>query len=292
MQTEFNHSKAVHLNSNGVEFNDEAEWYYAQPMFSAKEGEASSSFNYYAVAANNLDKPFMDLGMLRTLIAESERSVKTRMVDDKFVGKIILTPACDDMIWYTLLWNFLDTSSMISGTSRWKDALSTQVADKKLTFSSSPLNPDMIGGERFTSDGFLSHDFDYIKDGMLNSYALNLYGSNKTGKPRAANSALYNIEIAAGDASLAEMIKGVDKGILVNRFSGASPGPSGDISGVAKNSFLIENGKVTDAVSETMLSFNVVDILQNIPAISKERCVNGITVLPWFMFDGITISGK
>jgi len=41
-----------------------------------------------------------------------------------------------------------------------------------------------------------------------------------------------------------------------------------------------------------MVSFNIVDILMNITAISRERCENGYTVLPWCCFDGITISGK
>jgi PmbA protein len=88
------------------------------------------------------------------------------------------------------------------------------------------------------------------------------------------------------------MIGSIDRGILLNRFSGASPGPSGDVSGVAKNSFMIENGKITDALSETMVSFNIVDLLHNIPMISKERCMDGVTVLPWCCFDGVTISGK
>jgi len=127
---------------------------------------------------------------------------------------------------------------------------------------------------------------------VLSSFALSLYGSRKTGHPRAGNTAFGSIEVEAGDTPLAEMIKGIDRGILLNRFSGASPGPSGDVSGVAKNSFLIENGVVTDAISETMVSFNIVDILGNIPAISKERCENGMSVLPWCCFDGITISGK
>ena len=86
------------------------------------------------------------------------------------------------------------------------------------------------------------------------------------------------------------MIKGIDNGILLNRFSGASPGPSGDVSGVAKNSFLIENGAVAGALKETMVSFNIIDVLGKID-ISKERCCNGYSILPWCCFDGITISG-
>ena len=290
---EFNGGQTTHVNSNGVVFSQDTERYDFVIMFSAKDGEKTSSFSYYDTRAAALDRPIIDLGMNRTLLGESARSLDARMVEGKFVGKIIVTPACANIIWWNMLNCFLTDRSLIEGTSPWKDELNTRVADPKLTFRSAPLNPLAVSGERFTWDGFESRDFDIIKDGVLESFALSLYGANKTGKPRAANTAFWeNIEVAAGDTPLAEMIKGVDRGILLNRFSGAQPGPSGDISGVAKNSFMIENGRVTDALKETMVSFNLQDALGNIPAISQERRANGATVLPWCCFDGVTISGK
>jgi PmbA protein len=182
--------------------------------------------------------------------------------------------------------------SLVAETSRWKDSLNTKVTDSKLTMRLSPFRPDVVAGERYTADGYLSEDMDIIRDGVLKSFVLSLYGAKKTGKPRARSTAAGNLEVNPGFVSLKDMIKSVDNGVLVNRFSGASPSPSGDISGIAKNSFLIKNGAVTDALSETMLSFNIVDILRNIPAISTERCTNGSWILPWCCFDGVTISGK
>jgi len=290
MTAEFNSGESTYMNSNGVHFTGDSEFYSAGCMFSAKDGEKSTSFNGYGSNIRSLDTPFIDLGMQRTLLEESVKSLDTRMVDEKFVGKVIVTPACVDMIWYSIVSCFLSDFAMIQGTSRWKDALGTLVADPKLTLRSAPLHPDMVCAERYTGDGFESKDYDLIKDGVLNSFALSLYGSKKTGKPMAANSA-WNFEIPSGDTALSDMIKGVDKGILLNRFSGASPGASGDISGVAKNSFLIENGQVTDALAETMVGFNLVDVVKNITAISKERISDGMSVLPWCCFDGITISG-
>jgi PmbA protein len=289
--SEFESAQTAYVNSNGVEFTKDAENYYFNTMFSAKDGERSSSFNGYGAVLSSLAKPFIDLGMHRTLLEESVRSLDTRMVDEKFTGKVIVTPACDDMIWDTIWSCFLSDSPLINGTSRWKDSLGAKVADSKLTFSTSPLHPRVVSGERFTPDGFESRNTDFIRNGVLTSFALSLYGANKTGKPRAGSTA-GNIEVAAGDTPLEDMIKSVDRGILLNRFSGASPGPGGDVSGVAKNSFLIENGKITDALKETMVSFNIVDALMNIPASSKERCENGSIILPWCCFDGITISGK
>ena len=292
MVTDFTAAQTTYINSKGAEFDREIECYGISTMFNAVDGEKSSSFSSYGAATKSLSTPFMDLGLFRKLLAESAKSLDTRMVDKKFVGKVIVAPSCEDMIWGTLLDSFLSDRSLVEGTSRWKDKLGKKVADPKLTMRFAPHNKSVVAGERFTLDGYESKDADVIKDGVLASFALSLYGSLKTGYPRAKNTAFSNIEVAAGDTTLAQMIKGVDRGILLSRFSGAAPGPSGDISGVAKNSFMIENGKVTDALSETMISFNIIDILKKIPAISKERCKNGATILPWCCFDGITISGK
>jgi PmbA protein len=292
LSTDFNSSKTSYVNSNGVDFESEVEYYDISSMFSAKDGEKSSSFNGYGASVASLSVPFMDLEMHRALLDESVRSIDARMFDGKHVGKVIVTPACDDMIWQTLIYYFLGDTSMISGTSRWKDSLGTKVADAKLTMRASPLREGVVAGERFTQDGFESADADFIRDGVLASFALSLYGANKTNKPRSPNTAFGNIEVAPGAMTLDEMIRSVDRGILLNRFSGASPGPSGDISGVAKNSFLIEKGVVTDALKETMISFNLVDALANIAGISVERSSNGATLLPWCCLDGVTISGK
>ena len=290
--TSYNSKSACYLNSNGVQYNDETEHYDYVSMFAAKDGELTTSFNYNYADFSSLKNPIIDMGMQRTLLDEAVRSLKTRVLDNKFVGKVIVTPACEDMIWGTLFGSFLTDYALVTETSRWKDNLGDKVTDSALTMRLSPYRSDVICGERFTGDGYLSEDMDIIKDGILKSFVLSLYGANKTGKPRAASTAMENLEVMPGSKSLSEMIKGVDKGILVNRFSGASPGPSGEISGIAKNSFLIENGVVTDALLETMLSFNVLDVLQSIPAVSKERVSNGSSLLPWCCFDGVTVSGS
>ena len=290
--THFNSAQITYMNSNGVEFNENREFYQISTGFTAKEGEVATSLNFFNAKLPSLSAPFMDTGMLRTLLDEAVKSLDTRLADDKFVGKIIVTPACSDLIWGTLLNCFLTDRPLIDGTSRWKDSLGKKVADSKLTMRLSPHHPGIVAGERFTADGYESHDFDIIRDGLLKSFALSLYGARKTGNLRAGNTDFTSIEVTPGDTPLEDMIRGIDKGILLNRFSGGAPSPSGDISGIAKNSFLIENGKVTDALSETMISFNIIDALQNIPAISAERCTDGISVLPWCCLDGVTISGK
>ena len=75
-------------------------------------------------------------------------------------------------------------------------------------------------------------------------------------------------------------------------FSGGHPGVSGDFSGVAKNSFYIEDGKIQGAVSETMINGNLEKVFQNVTAVSKEVSMDGASVMPYLATEGIVISGK
>lgn len=75
-------------------------------------------------------------------------------------------------------------------------------------------------------------------------------------------------------------------------LSGNQPDSSGEVTGVAKTSFLIENGKIKGAINETMISCNLLDMLKNIRAISREQTCSGHYKLPYIAFDGVVISGK
>ena len=130
-----------------------------------------------------------------------------------------------------------------------------------------------------------------IENGILKNFTLSRYGAAKTGKGRSANyGGSYCVD--AGDKSLSEIISSVKRGLLLNRFSGGAPAINGDFTGVAKNSFLIENGRVKDAVSETMVSGNLATLLKNITMISSERVNDGEEILPWVKASGIVISGR
>jgi len=291
MISKYIHSESVFMNTNDVEYTYTYGNYDISTMFSAHEGEKSSSFNGYYAKFDSLDEKLMDIGMQRTLYAESEQQIDTKTVSGKFVGKVIITPACLIDMLLIALGNFVSDSTIIDGTSPWKSMLGKQVASEKLSIYTKPLDERVVCGERFTGEGFMSENMEIIKDGVLKSFMLSNYGSRKTGFPRALNSS-HNLFVDPGTMSLNDLIKNVDRGIILNRFSGGQPSTNGDFSGVAKNSFLVENGEISYAISETMISGNLADMLKNIIGISSETVSDGITVLPYILFDGITISGK
>ncbi len=281
----------VYRNTNGVELREAKGFNEFEAMFMAKDGETTSSFNYFGVCFDELDTPLIERGMARTLLAETERQLQPETLHGKFEGDLIITPACLPTFLYYAQSNFLSDGVLIDGTSIWKDALDTPVASELLTWRSLPESGGLPGASRLTGDGYTAKDMAIIENGILKNFCLTRYGAAKTGLTRSANTQdCYVVE--PGERSLEEMIASVENGLLLNRFSGGNPSPNGDFSGVAKNSFLIRNGKIAAAVSETMISGNIAALLKNIVAVSRERVSDGMTVVPWVKAADVTISGK
>ena len=283
---------SVYMNTNGVTYRTHSGAYSFSVMYSAHEGEKGSSFYSSDVTLAALDHPVIDCALMDRELSAVEQQIDTVPLGEKFVGTVLLAPqALMEIVLFTILGNFVSDGSLIEGTSIWKDRLNTQVADPRMTLSVSPYKAHAVIGEDYTHEGFLSEDYDIIRDGKLVHFALSQYGANRTGFERAGSTG-WNLQIPAGTTSLEEMIRKIDKGILVMRFSGGQPAPSGEFSGVAKNSFRIENGKITGALSETMISGCVPDMLMHLRDISQDVLQDGSISLPYIAFDGVTVSGQ
>ena len=282
----------VYLNSNGVSYERVSGCYGFDLMYSAHEGEKGSSFFGSGVLLKTLDRPVIECGAIERELKAVEQQIETKPMEGKFVGTAVLAPsALAEVVIGTVLDNFVSDSSLIDGTSIWKDKLGESVADERLTVSFQPRNPDVVSGQRFTSEGYEAKDFDLIRNGKLENYRLSQYGANKVGGQRAGCEG-WNVVIPGGTRSLDEIISGIGRGILVMRFSGGEPASSGEFSGVAKNSFMIEDGRITHALSETMISGCVPDMLNQIRDISSDVLKDGSMCVPYIAFDGVTISGK
>jgi len=279
------------VNSNGVRHSYDQGYYDFSLMFSAHDETATSSFWGAYMTAESLEKPILDMYYLRRMLAECSQSITANPFPGKQVCPVILTPDCLDMFLSSIAVSFLSDQALISGSSPWKDKLGQAVAHSGITLSSRPFHPLVTCGERFTSDGYLSADLDIIKDGQLRQFLLTDYGARKTGLARAGNAG-HNFCIEAGEKTLDELVGAIPLGLLVSRYSGGMPGPSGDFSGVAKNSFLIRDGKIEGAVSETMISGNLRRLLTDWIGFSSETCSNGRCCLPYAAFDGVTVSGS
>jgi len=286
-----NHSITHFINSNSVDFTTNKGIYRFYSLFSSKDADKTSSFNYSGFSLKNLQNELLHRGSLNELLSQSVEHLHAQTIQGKFVGDVIITPDCLDDLLYSYIATYLGDRALITGLSLFKDKLGQMIAHPKLSLHSKPLSSEVDDGYFITSDGFAAENITIIDKGVLKSFMLSLYGANKTKLQRAKNSG-GNFIIEPGDVNFNEMVSNVKKGILFARYSGGMPSANGDFSGVAKNSYLIEDGKIKYPVAEVMVSGNLAELFKNIVDISKERINFGTSIYPYIQTSGVTISGK
>jgi predicted Zn-dependent protease len=109
-----------------------------------------------------------------------------------------------------------------------------------------------------------------------------------------------NMVMAAGDASMDELIGGMDRGLLVTRFwyTNAVHQKKVIITGMTRDgTFLVEGGRIVGPVRNLRFTESYLDVLAGVEAVSRERrCVRGFlggSVVPSvrvssFSFTGVT----
>lgn len=287
------HTKAhsLYKNSNGTNFEKLGGSYSVTLEFSGNDGENTTGLDYASLTVSSLDEPFINLGSFRVHLESAQNQLNLTSFDGKFEGTVLFTPDCFAEFVSFIEQNYVSSSVILDGTSLWKDKIGQLVADPRITISMNSSDPRIVEGEVYTSDGYRTQDVDIIKDGILKNHLLSLYVANKTGRPVTKNSS-FDLVVKAGDTAYEDIVKSIDRGLLVGGFSGGQPGTNGEFSGVAKNSYYIEDGKIKGAVSETMINGNLGEMLNNVKAISKEVVCDGSMVLPYVAVNGIVISSK
>jgi len=276
-------------NSNGVDLRDRTALYHFGGMFTTKDGVKSSSFNYSGGAARGLEKPLKDWGSMERLMRQSAEQLSPGTVEGKFTGDLLITPDCLEDFIGSLNGQYLGDGCLIKGSSPFKSRLGQVVASPRLTLRSAPRS--LAAGRFYTPDGFIAEDCALIEKGVLKQFNLSHYGARKTSLPKSPNmGGLWVVD--PGTETFEELLAKVGRGLLLCRFSGGSPSENGDFQGVAKNSYLIEKGRLVGPVNETMVSGNIGSLFRDISGISRERIDFGMAVLPWVLTSGAVISGK
>lgn len=286
----FEERREHYVSSRGTGLRSRTGHYTLKMLFASKEAGMTSSFNYLQVNSASLARPLEECGNIDPLMRMSGEQVRAEPLRGKFRGDLIVTPECMGEF-VGMVCMYLGDRAIVSGTSIFVDALGRRIADGRLTLRSLPLSVTMVPGRFITGDGFAAGDETLIEEGFLRSHLLTLYGSRKTGlKRNRSGGGFYRVE--PGTTPLEEMVSSVDRGLLLGRFSGGRPSASGDFSGVAKNSYLIEGGRISRPVREVMISGELRETLLNITAVSSQTVDMGYCSYPWVMFRGITIFGK
>lgn len=251
----------------------------------AREGRKVSSMYYAGGDCHELDRHPSECFGIAHMLRDLERSIDTRPMGGKFAGDVVLTPMAVEAFVTWFLGQLCDTQ-LIAGSSLYRERVGDAVGSPLLTLTS---RFDAPGVTALTGDAFVASPVELLRQGVLKTLTPSLYGSLKTGLPHVPTAAA-GWELAAGDTALEEMVSETRRGALVGRLSMGKPASNGDFSGVIKNSFAVTDGKLGHALSETMITGNVAQMLKDVVAVSRERIDTGAFLLPWLRIGNLHFS--
>ncbi len=261
----------------------------------------------YAVADYN-DAAKLDAGALSELAAQKAvRSRETRAIEP---GKytVILEPAASvDLI--THMVSQMDARRADEGRSFLTkpgggNRLGEKLMDERVHLYSDPMNPE-APTEPWALDGRPRRRVDWIKDGVIANLAYSRYWAQKNNVPEekavpgigngfgrgpavGAFESPPGLLMDGGTDSLADLIKGVKRGVLVTRMWYIREVDPQTVlyTGLTRDgTFYVENGEIKYAIKNFRFNESPVIMLNNIEALGKPVRMNGSLLPPMVVRD-------
>ena len=192
---------------------------------------------------------------------------------------MILEPAAAAGL-ISFMMNFFDARSADEGRSFLSkkgggNKLGELVYDPRVNLHSDPWHPD-APVLPWDGEGLPRERMDIIKDGRIANLNYSRYWAEKQGK--TANARPGNLLMGGGDKSIADLVKGTQKGILVTRtwYIRMVDPQTVLLTGLTRDgTFYIENGQIKHPVKNFRFNESPVIMLNNIDELGKPVRVAG-----------------
>jgi len=246
----------------------------------AKEGGEASSFAYEYEVSRTLrgfsTEKVGELAAKKALMSLGAKRV------EPFKGEVLLSPDVAAEVLFEPVVSSVNADNVQRGRSLWADKIGENVSNRGLTVIDDGLLPYGLGSSPFDAEGVPCQKTLLIDNGILKNFLYDSYTANKAKTESTGNAvrgsysslpsiSISNLLIEPGTKSFDDLVSEMNKGIIINRFSGAVAVESGEFSGVAKQASYVENGEVKFPLRETMISGNAFESLKNIVEIGRER---------------------
>ncbi len=215
-------------------------------------------------------------------------------------------PAVGEMLMF-LAWlefgakRFREKSSILS------KRIGKYITGKNITLYDDFRHPEMIGFS-FDFEGYPKSAVDLIKNGkakgvVLDSFYARLLKKKNTGhalpQPSSGGPIPINLIMKNGEEKKEEMLKEIDKGILVTRFwyvRVVDPDKT-LITGMTRDgTFFIEKGKIAYPIKNMRFTINIYETLSRVRKISQERKLYGEDIFfllaPALLIDEFNFASK
>jgi PmbA protein len=151
------------------------------------------------------------------------------------------------------------------------DHLGKSIFPSHITLDERPHLPKALGSLPFDDNGVATRAKDFVRDGILQSYCLGVYSARKLGMQTTGNAGgVHNLFVSTGKKNLTELLKTMDKGLLVTELMGQGVNLiTGDYSRGASG-FWVEKGEIQYPVEEITIAGNLKEMYQHIVEVGAD----------------------
>ena len=170
------------------------------------------------------------------------------------------------------------------------DKLNQKVFNDKMTVIDDPHLIKSSGARYFDNEGIATKKRNIFDAGMLNIYFIDTYNANKLNMPVTIGSSSI-LTMPTGTKNAEGLAQSLEKGIFVTAFNGGNCNPTtGDFS-YGIEGFLIENGKITQPISEMNITGNMLTLWSNLLETGNDARLTSSRRIPSLLFDNVDFSG-
>ncbi len=215
---------------------------------------------------------------------------------------------------YALTWRIesgTNSQNVYQKVSPIANRIGEKIFSDKITCYDDPLDDKYPGARAFDDEGVALGKMNIIEKGVLKTFFYDLKYAKKmntrstghgfrtgqwetdtiTLKPTPS---LGFMRYQTGNKSFKELVKAIDRGIIIEGALGAHSGniPNGDLSIGANPALYVENGEILGQVKDVMVACNIYELFKNVIDISKDLYFSYSGLMPAILFDDVSVSTK
>ncbi len=171
-----------------------------------------------------------------------------------------------------------------------EDMIGKKIASERLTMIDDPFIEKGLGSRHFDDEGLAAKRRVMIEKGVLREYYIDNYYGKKLGMEPTAGST-SNLTFEYGTRPLEEMVRDIDRGILVTTFIGGnSNSTTGDFSfGIIGQ--MVEKGEIVKPANEMNISGNSRDFWNRLVEMGNDPYPYSHWRRPSMLFEDVDFSG-
>lgn len=195
---------------------------------------------------------------------------------------VVIGNAFGGVIFHEALGHLLETTAVARNASALAGKLGEKVASETVTYVDDGTTPHGWGSSRFDDEGAATERTVLIRDGVLESYMVDRWGSLVTGyRPTgsgrredytyAPTSRMRNTFVLPGTTPKADLFSGVELGLYAKTMGGGQVMPgSGEYNFAVTEGYMIRGGELAEPVRGAMLVGKGPESIKRIAAVSDD----------------------